>query len=242
MTTFEQKYSLLASFGVGCLGRLVFDEAMRGTEARKFLSDFLGPAKPAEIVVGPDFRFGRDAEGHEGELRDWASLKGINVERVELQHGQGIVYSSSHVRGWLKVGMVEAAGKTLGRPYRLSGEVIRGAGRGRGLGFPTANLGDVEQLVPGPGVYATVSTVMGKRLEGMTSIGHNPTFGLSYLTIETNLFDFDEECYGEKMDVDFISHFRGMMRFDSRESLIRRLKADEREAKEILAKRAAPFL
>ncbi|MDR1486780.1 MAG: riboflavin biosynthesis protein RibF [Deltaproteobacteria bacterium] len=236
LTTFDQKSEFLSSFALNHFARLVFDEKLRDTSSEEFLSNVLTRmAEPVEIVIGADFRFGRNAEGQESFLRTWARARQIGVSRVELQQGHDVVYSSSHIRSLLKVGLVEAAAASLGRCYRLSGEVVYGAARGRNLGFPTANLGQIRQLIPGPGVYAVLAHLKGKSFKGMTSIGHNPTFGSSYLTVETNLFDYSEDCYGEKLEVDFVRHLRGMMRFDGPAKLKERLSADEKVAREILA-------
>jgi riboflavin kinase/FMN adenylyltransferase len=113
--------------------------------------------------------------------------------------------------------------------------VVDGAHRGRDLGFPTANLGQVKQLIPGPGVYAVKVYLEGQVLSGMTSIGHNPTFGSQFLTVETYIFDFDQNLYGQMMDIDFIAQMRGMVRFEGPAKLIEQLKADEAEARAILS-------
>ncbi|MDR1051880.1 MAG: riboflavin biosynthesis protein RibF [Deltaproteobacteria bacterium] len=236
LTTFDQKVEILGSMGLDRLGCLEFDEKLRGLSAVEFLDEAVGSRlSPLEIVIGPDFRFGRDAEGGLGTLRQWARGRRVAVTPVRRQVGGGqLDYSSSHVRSLLKIGLVDSAALVLGRPYRLSGEVVSGAARGRDLGFPTANLGDVAQLVPGPGVYAVRATLRGVSRPGMTSIGQNPTFGARYLTVETFLFDFSDDFYGERLDIDFVAHLRGMVRFEGPARLVEQLKADELAAREIL--------
>jgi riboflavin kinase/FMN adenylyltransferase len=238
LTTFEQKAEILAGLGLDVLGRLEFDEAMRMTGAERFLRDFLeAKLEPVEIVVGPDFRFGRDAEGHVDQIRDWARRVRARVTEIELQKGRDVIHSSSHVRSLLKLGLVDAAALSLGRPYRLAGRVVAGAARGRRLGFPTANLGDVAQLIPGPGVYAVRARLRGGFHPAMTSVGHNPTFAGQYLTVETCLFDFRDDFYGEILELDFVGHLRGMVKFDGEAALVRQLEADERAARALLAGR-----
>jgi riboflavin kinase/FMN adenylyltransferase len=238
LTSFEQKADFLATLGLSILGRLPFKDIC-AFEARRFLDEALpANAQPLELFVGPDFRFGRGAEGHLGLLRDWAKNRRVEIVPVELQRGHGeAVYSSSSVRSLLKVGLVAAAAAALGRPYRLSGRVVAGAARGRRLGFPTANLSETAQLIPGPGVYAVRARLQGRTLHGMTSIGHNPTFGAKYLTVETHIFDFAEDIYGAKLEVDFVAHLRGMSRFDGPEALKAQLMSDEARARQILADR-----
>jgi riboflavin kinase/FMN adenylyltransferase len=192
--------------------------------------------KPVEIFIGPDFRFGRDAEGNFEMLSAWAKGKGAVLNSVLIQHAEnGEIYASSLIRGLLKMGHVESAKRLLGRPYRISGEVIYGKHRGRTLGFPTANLGKVEQLIPGPGVYAVMAKLRGKSYPAMTSIGNNPTFKGQYLTVETYLFDFNDDFYGESLSLDFIRRIRGMIRFDSSEALMNQLKDDEEQARAYLS-------
>ena len=143
LTTFEQKREVLSAMGLGCLGCLRFDRELAAVGAEDFLNGVLSPrVSPAEILIGPDFRFGRNAEGHFDLLSAWARKRGTALAAVEMQFaGDGEIFSSSHIRGLLKTGHVEPAAKLLGRPYRLSGTVTTGQKRGRTLGFPTANLG-----------------------------------------------------------------------------------------------------
>jgi riboflavin kinase/FMN adenylyltransferase len=236
LTTFDQKAALLESMGLDVLGRLVFDEALGDTGPREFLEKAVaGRAGARDIVTGPDFRFGRGAEGHFGLLSAWARSRGITVEACPARTGvEGEDLSSSRLRGLLKVGHVEAAAKILGRPYRLDGEVVTGRQRGRTLGFPTANLGGAAQLVPGPGVYAVMAVFRGRSLPAMTSIGHNPTFKGGELTVETFVFDFHEEFYGERLGLEFIRRIRNMIRFDSPQSLAAQLARDEDKARAVL--------
>jgi riboflavin kinase/FMN adenylyltransferase len=241
LTTFGQKRAILEGLGLGCLGRIHFTLELAQMGAEGFLDTVLLPrAEPAEIIVGADFRFGRGAEGGFDLLSSWSARRGSSLRAVEIQHSPGgEIYSSSHIRGLLKTGHVEPAAKLLGRPYRMAGRVVEGMKRGRSLGFPTANLGDVEQLTPGPGVYAVRALLGGRSLPGMSSVGQNPTFKGRQLTIETFIFDFSGDFYGEPMSLDFIRRIRGMIRFDSAEGLKKRLHEDEAQARRILAE-AAP--
>jgi riboflavin kinase/FMN adenylyltransferase len=236
LTTFDQKREILSGMGLSCLACLRFDGALASMGPEEFLDDVLSPrVEPVEILIGPDFRFGRGAEGHFGLLASWARKRGATIRAVDAQLANGgEVFASSHVRGLLKTGHVESAARLLGRPYRVSGEVTTGQKRGRTLGFPTANLGNVGQLVPGPGVYAVMAGLRGREYPAMTSIGNNPTFKGQYLTVETFVFDFDEEFYGAGLRLDFVRRIRGMIRFDSAKALVDQLKSDERQARAIL--------
>ncbi|MDR2339658.1 MAG: riboflavin biosynthesis protein RibF [Deltaproteobacteria bacterium] len=237
LTTFPQKAGLLSDMGLSILACLRFDQEMASLGAEGFLDGVIASrVAPAGILIGPDFHFGRNAEGDFALLESWARGRGIPIEAVEMQRAPGgEVFSSSHVRGLLKTGHVESAARLLGRPYRISGVVIEGQRRGRELGFPTANLGKVSQLIPGPGVYAAMAVLDGKRLFAMTSVGNNPTFKGQSLTVETNILDFKGDLYGRDMGLDFIGRIRGMVRFDSATALAERLGEDERQARAILS-------
>ncbi|MDR1657556.1 MAG: bifunctional riboflavin kinase/FAD synthetase [Deltaproteobacteria bacterium] len=235
LTTFKHKAEIMEGLGLDIFGCLKFDDSLRNMGAQQFLDSILGAmVKPVEIIVGPDFRFGRNAEGQVGILREWAKAHRAKVIEAELQKGRDVIYSSSHIRGLLKIGLVDAAALILSRPYRLSGRVVAGQARGRHLGFPTANLGQIAQLVPGPGVYAVKARLRGQVFDGMTSVGHNPTFANQYRTVETYLFDFEDDFYNEILDLDFVGHLRGMVKFDGIEGLVRQLKNDEQAARVLL--------
>ncbi|MDR1607321.1 MAG: riboflavin biosynthesis protein RibF [Deltaproteobacteria bacterium] len=238
LTTFEQKVEILRELDLMALGRLRFDRAMSDLLARDFLDRIIATRlKPVEIFIGPDFHFGRGAEGNFALIKEWGQslpvpAKVFSIEQVKGPGGE--TYSSSHIRGLIKVGLVREAANILGRPYRISGVVEVGQARGRCLGYPTANLGQSRQLTPGPGVYAVRVKLGEKTLYGMTSVGHNPTFSSKVLTVETNIFDFNGDCYGEKLDLEFMDWLRGVIRFDSAASLTRQLGEDEKMARAVL--------
>lgn len=229
LTTIEHKCELLESWGLDRLGILRFSREMAATEPHKFLNQYIGRfIDAASIVLGPDFRFGKDAKGDPEAVEAW--LKSVSPKArltiVEPKSNDDGTFSSSQIRQDLKNGLVESAAKALGRPYRLYGEVVHGLARGRLLGFPTANLGGIEQLIPEPGVYAVMANIDGESYPGMTSIGYNQTFGEQPLTVETNIFGFERFIYGQKMSIDFIARLRAMVRFKSVEQLTVQLAKD----------------
>jgi riboflavin kinase/FMN adenylyltransferase len=240
LTTFDQKAKLLDNLGLAALGRLRFDQAMSDLRALDFLNEIIAKrVQLLEIFVGPDFHFGRGAEGNPDLIKKWgASLpEPVKVRPIsEVKGPKEETYSSSHIRGLIKVGLVKEAASILGRAYNISGLVVSGQARGRSLGYPTANLGEVPQLIPGPGVYAVEAILGSERLYGMTSIGHNPTFVSQTLTVETFIFDYSRDFYGEKLELAFKARLRGMIRFDSVTSLVRQLGEDEKMARAVLAK------
>ncbi len=234
LTTLPQKAEILAAWGLDRLGVLRFSREMAATPPQKFLFQFLGKyIDPASAVLGPDFTFGQDAKGGADTIEDW--LKQVSprarVTIVEPERGENGLYSSSQIRQDLKNGLVESAARSLGRPYRLSGTVVHGQARGRLLGFPTANLNYIRQLIPAPGVYAVRVNLEGTQYGGMTSIGYNPTFGEQPMTVETHIFDFDQFIYNQSLSLDFIAHLRDMVRFKTPDQLAAQLEKDRANAR-----------
>ncbi len=240
LSTVDQKAEILAGWGLDSLGVLCFTKEMAALEPRKFLNQYLGRhIDPVGAVLGPDFAFGKDAKGNSALMESWLadSNAKAKLQMVPPQNGQDGLYSSSQIRQDLKNGLVESAARDLGRPYRLEGRVVHGQARGRTMGFPTANLGLISQLIPSPGVYAVRVIVDGETFDGMTSIGYNPTFGEQPMTVETNIFDFDRFIYSQPMAIDFIAHLRAMVRFKSADQLAVQLDSDRLAARKVLAGR-----
>ncbi len=187
------------------------------------------------VAVGEDFRFGRDRAGDVAALRRLAGGLGLDVAVVaHVEHG-GVVVSSSRIRQLIEEGDVAAAALQLGRPHRLVGRVARGDGRGRGLGFPTANCADCANLAPGPGVYAAWAEVEGRRLPAAVNIGRLPTIAAGRpLTVEAHLIGYAGDCYGCRIDLDFVARLRDERRFASLEGLKAQLARDVAEARRLL--------
>ena len=238
LTTLDQKAEVLQSWGLDILGVLRFTKELSAVEPQKFLYQYIGKyVDPTLVVLGPDFSFGKGAKGGADTVEHWLAQTAPKARLIiaDPRQGEDGLYSSSQIRQDLKSGLVESAAKALGRPYRLYGTVVHGQARGRTMGFPTANLGEIKQLAPEPGVYAVRVNIGGQTWGGMTSIGYNPTFGEQPMTVETNIFDFDQFIYGQKMSIDFMAHLRAMARFKSPEQLAAQLDRDRSMAQRILA-------
>jgi riboflavin kinase / FMN adenylyltransferase len=209
LTTLERRLELLEEAGVEDVLVLRFDEDLASLTAEEFAEQMLRGIGAEAIAAGETFRFGR---GREGDL-DLLARLGLDVRRVPLVEN----ISSSRVRELLRAGELERAATLLGRPPEVEGIVIRGDGRGRELGFPTANL-DVprELLVPPDGVY---SGAAGAR-RAAVSIGTNPHFGGVERRVEAHLLDFDGDLYGQRLVVEIWSPIRQQRRFDSLEELV----------------------
>jgi riboflavin kinase/FMN adenylyltransferase len=179
------------------------------------------------LVVGEDFRFGRDRGGDATALRTLAEHHGLRAEIVPPVRHAGEVVSSSRVRVALAEGDVALASALLGRPHRLLGQVVRGDGRGRTIGIPTANLGVAANQVPGTGVYAAWAILDGQRVMAALNIGHVPTAGAGRpQTVEAHLLGWSGDCYGRTLALDLIARIRGEHRFATLNALVAQIRAD----------------
>lgn len=191
-----------------------------------------------EITVGYDHRFGKDRAGDVELLRELGATHGFEVDVIPPQEVDHDVVSSSSIRALLtEEGAVEPAAERLGRPYQISGVVARGEGRGRQLGYPTANLAleDARKLVPKRGVYATrVVLPDGQRHAGMMNVGRRPTFDEMSVTVEVHLLDFEGDLYGERLSVQFLQRLRDEQKFQSAEALATQLSKDEEHCRTVV--------
>lgn len=199
--------------------------------ARSVLHEKIGAR---EVYVGYDYAFGRERKGSIDFLKKMGEAYGFYVGVVDAVSVDGVVVSSSLVRDLVSSGRVAEASKFLGRYYSIEGEVVKGARRGRMLGFPTANIHTSNELIPPLGVYAVLAIFNSERLKGAASIGTRPTFGGGPVSIEVYLFDFEGDLYGKKMELCFIERLRGEEKFPDAQSLVRQMQRDVEQAKKIL--------
>jgi riboflavin kinase/FMN adenylyltransferase len=178
------------------------------------------------VTVGYDFTFGRNRTGSPGLLRRIGNEIGFEVDIVPPLLRGGAIVSSSRIRELLLSGRVREAEELLCRPYAVSGRVIPGAARGRKLGFPTANVEFVQELLPLPGVYVVDAVVGGVVRRGVTNVGFNPTFGENSLGVEVHLLDFAGDLYGQEVFVRFRDRIRDERKFKSVEELVRQIEKD----------------
>ena len=185
------------------------------------------------VVAGRNFSFGRDRIGNPDVIKLYGQWTGIEVDIVDpLQIGEERV-SSSGIRRLIQWGQMERVNELMPSPYRMTGTVIAGEERGRTLGFPTANLGDVQTILPKQGVYATATWIEGKRYGSTTHVGTNPTFDVATPKIEVFIHDFDGDLYGQQIAVDFLALLREPIRFDSAEALVQQMHEDVARSRHI---------
>jgi len=204
-----------------------------------------------DVVVGENFTFGKKAAGNVAVLRKAGERFGFAAESVSLvaeQHqSESVTFSSTYIRACVDAGDMVAAAEALGRPHRVEGVVVRGDGRGRGLGYPTANISPpMHSAIPADGVYAGWFTVLGhgpaggsvlpgQRYPAAVSIGTNPTFSGRTRTVEAYVLDTTADLYGQHVAVDFVSRIRGQTKFDSVDKLVEAMGRDTDKARAILA-------
>ena len=231
LTDLERRAELVGSLGVEELVVIDFDPAIAAQSASEFVDEVLvGALGAIRVSVGENFRFGHKAQGDTDLLRADARFETRIAELVEVD---GEVVSSSHIRGLLLGGAVEYAGRLLGDPFTLRGEVAHGDKRGRELGYPTANLvPNAAFVTPAHGVYAAIARVGGDERPAAVSIGVRPTFvtGRGEL-IEAFLLDFDADIYGETLELAFRKRLRGEKRFNSVDALIDQMALDVQAAR-----------
>jgi len=238
ISIYEEKIRLIEKLGIDVLVKIPFSLDFAAMEPRDFVKNILRDLLGArEIFVGYNYRFGKGRKGDIRMLNELGKELGFVVREIEQVSLNGEVISSTRIRRLLKDGEVEDAAKFLGRPYALCGIVVKGDGRGRGLGFPTANIASKHAIIPSNGVYAVKLFVRDRHYDGIVNIGTRPTFEAKTLAIEVHIFGFDEDIYGEEVSIYFIGRIREEKRFAGAQELISQIKEDVAIAKELLSKR-----
>ena len=236
LTRFREKFEALERYGVDRFVCLRFDDCMRRLGREEFVNEVLVKALGVRhIVVGHDFRFGRDNQGDIACLRALGATAGFEVTEVPPFEIDGERVSSSGIREALAVGDMAKAARLLGRPYRMTGKVIHGEKLGRKLGFPTANLRTHCRATPLAGIFAIRVTGAGlKDAPGVASLGTRPAVNGKELLLEAHVFDFDGDLYRQHVHVDFIAYLRPERWFADMDALIEQMNRDAAQARQIL--------
>jgi riboflavin kinase / FMN adenylyltransferase len=236
LNTPTEKYNLLAANGIEHIVVVNFNEAFAALTAEKYIADFLVKYfKPAAIVVGYDHRFGKDRQGDFDLLKSKEAEFNFAIKEIPKLILENITISSTKIRAAMLAGEIEKAALFLGYNYFFSGTVVVGNKIGRTIGYPTANLQieDELKLIPANGVYA-VDVLLGTRtLKGMMNIGFRPTVDGKKRTIEVNIFDFDEDIYGQELTITLKNNLRSEVKFDGLDALKAQLAKDAVHAKEL---------
>jgi len=235
IATLAERLDLIADTGVDLTLVLAFTAALAAMEPEAFVSDVLvGRLRAREVVVGYNHTFGRGARGDAQLLTTLGGPIGLVTHVVPPLLVDGVAVSSSEIRAALKSGDLVQAARCLGRPYAIAGTIGRGAGRGRTLGFPTANLEAERPLLVPTGVYACRAELDGQLHPAVVNVGVRPTFGEETLAIEAYLMDFAGDLYGRRMRLHFIARLRGEQKFPSVEELRTQIGLDVAAARQCL--------
>lgn len=238
LTTMERRAELLGVFGVDVVIAYPTDAALLALSPEAFFETIVVNAiGAAAMVEGPNFFFGKDRAGDVTLLKKLCETRGMTLE-VLTPHMEGEqMASSSRVRRAIEQGDLELAASLLTAPYRITGKVITGDRRGRTIGFPTANLSDIETLLPKPGVYAAQARAAGGVFPSAVNIGSRPTFGDAKISVEAHLIGFSGDLYGEQVDLDLVTRLREIQPFGTIEDLKSQLAIDVAHAKEAVLNR-----
>jgi riboflavin kinase/FMN adenylyltransferase len=236
LTTTERKAELIGESGIDELLVLAFTPEFSGWPAGTFVDRVLVNGLSAvHIAVGGNFTFGHRALGNVAMLRELGATRGFMVEDVPMLRLEGRIVSSSSIRDSLVDGDLRWPTIALGREYAVDGVVVSGAGRGQGLGYPTANLRAFPRLLlPKVGIYAgRARTTLGTHVAAI-SVGTNPTFGVEPLHVEAFLLDFDGDLVGDEISVEFVERLRDEERFDTPEALVEAIADDVRRTRRVV--------
>ena len=237
LTTLAEKREMLLGLGVDHVEVLPFTKDFSSMTMREYLQMLMERYGVRTVLLGYDNRVGSDATGAD-EVAAVAVELGLEVLRAEMVPSEkGYAVSSTKIRERLEAGDVEGATAMLGYDYSVHGVVVAGNRLGRTIGFPTANMQLYEplKLIPGNGVYFVKVQTLGKHYYGMCNVGYRPTVGMGNArTIETNIFDFDEDIYGLDLEVTFISRIREEVKFDSLDELRVQLEKDRAACRAVI--------
>jgi riboflavin kinase/FMN adenylyltransferase len=237
LTTPDERAHLLGSLGVDVVITQPFTRDLAASTAMEYMSRIKQAIGLKHLLIGYDFALGKGREGTATRLMEIGRMLGYGVEVIQAVSDESGVISSTEIRKLVGTGNVSEAARLLGYPYTLGGEVIRGAGRGRTINFPTANIDYPKQKVtPSNGIYACWAYLGDEKFMAATNIGFNPTFTPERQTtsLEAYLLDFDRDIYGQQVKLEFVSRIRNELKFNSVEALIWKIQEDVNKTRELL--------
>ncbi len=238
ITLLEQKGELVINQGIDIFLLIKFTREFAAMPARDFVKDILvDKLGIKEVIVGYDYAFGHRREGNIKLLKEMGQQFNFEVHQVGPVYVGNSLVSSTSIRNLIMDGRVSEAKQLLGRNYQIRGEVIRGRDRGEPLlGYPTANLRLVDELIPKEGVYIVTVDIDGKIYQGLTNIGYNPTFKDKTLSVETHILDLSADILGKKIKINFLSRLRDEKAFASVKELSKQISRDIKQAREFFSK------
>ncbi len=239
ITSLDQRLQFISDLGVDVCIVVEFDSDFASLTPDDFVNTYLVEhIKPVDIVVGSEFCFGKNRSGSIEDLKQAGQRLGFDVNPMVPVKGEESKIGSTGIRRLISSGNLELAEQYLGRRVAVEGTVVRGDGRGRTLGYPTANVNVKDVLLPPMGVYATILHIDGESLPSMSNIGRRPSFKKydQGISLEVFVFDFDQNIYNKTVVVEFLEKVRDERTFESEKQLIEQLKRDESRIRQILSK------
>jgi riboflavin kinase/FMN adenylyltransferase len=235
LTDIKKRTALLKEEGVDFIVTLSFNKELAVLSARRFMELLQKYLRMRGLVIGTDFALGKDREGDTDAIQRLGGEMGFSVTVVPPLKINGAVVSSTALRKALAKGDIKKVHELTGRHFSLRGKVVEGAGRGEGLGFPTANM-DIKsgQALPPDGVYVGLTRANGKVYQSMTNIGRNPTFGDTERTVESYLVDYHGDLYGKEIQLEIVARLRDEIKFASAGELKRQIVMDIAQGKKLL--------
>ncbi|HTE86175.1 MAG TPA: riboflavin biosynthesis protein RibF [Dehalococcoidia bacterium] len=235
LTSLDERIELLYQLGLDTVAPVTFTSELAQSSAEEFARSLREDLQMALLVAGPDLAIGRGREGIPARMQELGNQLGFEVCILPFESLAGAKIGSGAVRGALAQGDMPEVARLLGRPFSLSGPVVTGAKRGRSIGFPTANIGvGADRELPCFGVYATRAHVGERIYASVTNIGLRPTFNDGPPSVETFIFDFDGDIYGQEIRIDLVTMLRGEEKFENIEALKAQIASDAEAARLVL--------
>ncbi len=237
LTTPDERADLFAALGVDVVITQRFTRDLSTATAHEYMSTLKRTLGLSRLLIGYDFALGKGREGNAARLTEIGSELGYSVDVVPAVSDESGVISSTEIRKLVSTGNVTEAANLLGHRYQVGGEVIHGAGRGKKINFPTANIDYPDQkVIPVNGIYACWGVLGAERFMAATNVGFNPTFTpeRKVASVEAYLLDFDRDIYGEHLKLEFVARLRDELKFDSVEALVEQMHRDVKQTREIL--------
>ena len=237
ITTLQEKQDLINQAGLDNLVIHEFTKKFSRIKPVNFVRDILVEQLNVHtLVIGYDHHFGRNREGSIQELTTLADLYDFNIEKIDPQHFEDVTVSSSKIRKLIEKGEMVKAKQYLGYEFMLNGKVIKGNSLGKTINFPTANIvvEDTWKILPADGVYAVKIVLEAKEYKGMMNIGQKPTVDGNGISLEVNIFDFNQDIYGKGIEIRFVKRIRDERKFEDLQALKKQLLIDKNKAIQIL--------
>ncbi len=234
ITPLHQRMSLIAEAGIDCGVILEFTDQTASMGPKDFLSQVIVQGLGCRrLVAGFDWRFGRGREGGRDLLLQLQEEGVMSVRFRDAVEWKGEIVSSTAIRAAVEAGDLDRASGMLGRPFSVLGKVVRGSGRGKSLGFPTANLDVQGRVRPPDGVYAVMATIERSTYVSVASLGAGPTFGGDAEAVEVHVVGFSGDLYGKMVGIEFVRFLRGQQRFSGEDGLASQIRQDIEEARRL---------